>query len=302
MSLFNFAVAKTIMHVPKPIVSYFAKGYIAGPTLEDAVRVTKELNSQGMMTTIDILGEFITDIRQAVEFKDQALGILRAIDKENLNSNLSIKPTQMGLLLDKERCYSLIREMVSEAEKINSFVRIDMEDIATTDDTLECFRQLRSEYAGHVGTVLQSYLRRTPQDIGDLDHGYQNYRLCKGIYVEPRLHAWKNPQAINRNFIHCLEQMLKQGAYAAIATHDELLVYEAMHLVRKLGLKPDQYEFQMLLGVDEELREIILKGGHRLRIYVPFGRDWLPYSKRRLKENPAIAQHALKQLIGINKH
>lgn len=302
MSLFNYAVAKTIMHVPKPIVSYFAKGYIAGPTLADAVRLSKELNQQGMLTTIDILGEFITRIEQAIEFKDQALEILRTIEREKLQGNLSIKPTQMGLLIDKERCAALIRELVEEAKKLNNFVRIDMEDIATTDATLELFRQLREEYAGHVGTVLQSYLRRTPQDIVNLDQGYQNYRLCKGIYVEPRLHAWKNPQAINRNFIHSLEQMLQQGAYAAIATHDELLVYEAMHLVRKMGLSPEQYEFQMLLGVDEELREIILKAGHRLRIYVPYGKDWLPYSKRRLKENPSIAQHALKQMIGINKH
>lgn len=290
------------MHVPKPIVSYFAKGYIAGSTLADAVRVSKELNQQGMMTTIDILGEFITDINQAVAFKNDALEILRTIEREKIAGNLSIKPTQMGLLLDKERCFELIRELVAEAKERNSFVRIDMEDIATTDDTLECFRTMRQEFPGHVGTVLQSYLRRTPQDITDHLDGYQNYRLCKGIYVEPRTHAWKNPQAINRNFVVCLEQMIRQGAYPAIATHDELLVFEAMHLVRSMGLTPDQYEFQMLLGVDEELREIILAGGHRLRIYVPYGQDWLPYSKRRLKENPSIAQHALKQMIGINKH
>lgn len=302
MSLFNFAVAKTIMHVPRPIVSYFAKGYIAGSTLDDAVRVSKDLNRQGMMTTIDILGEFITQFDQAVSFKDQALEILQTIDREQLDGNLSIKPTQMGLLLDKNRCFELIQELVVEAQKLGSFVRIDMEDIGTTDATLEIFDHLRKEYPGHVGTVLQSYLHRTPQDIVDHVEGYQNYRLCKGIYVEPRLHAWKNPQAINRNFIHCLELMLKQGAYAAIATHDELLVYETMHLVRKLGLSPDKYEFQMLLGVDEELREIILKEGHRLRIYVPYGVDWLPYSRRRLKENPSIAQHALKQMLGLNKH
>lgn len=302
MSLFNYAVAKTIMHVPKPIVSYFAKGYIAGPTLADAVRVSRELNQQGMLTTIDILGEFITRFDQAIAFQQQALEILRTIDREKIQGNLSIKPTQMGLLLDRERCFGLIRELVEEAKKFNSFVRIDMEDIGTTDATLELFANLRRDYPGHVGTVLQSYLRRTPRDIIALDNGYQNYRLCKGIYVEPRLHAWKNPQAINRNFIHCLELMLQQGAYPAIATHDELLVYEAMHLVRKLGLTPDKYEFQMLLGVDEELREIILKEGHRLRIYVPYGEDWLPYSKRRLKENPSIAQHALKQMFGITKH
>ena len=302
MSLFNFAVAKTIMHVPKPIVSYFAKGYIAGSALTDAVQVSKDLNRQGMMTTIDILGEFITQFEQAVDFKDQALEILRTIEREKIDGNLSIKPTQMGLLLDKDRCFELIHELVAEAKKLGSFVRIDMEDIGTTDDTLAIFDKLRDEYPGHVGTVLQSYLHRTPQDVINLDNGYQNYRLCKGIYVEPRLHAWKNPMAINRNFIHSLELMLQQGAYAAIATQDELLVYEAMHLVRKMGLTPDKYEFQMLLGVDEELREIILKEGHRLRIYVPYGVDWLPYSRRRLKENPSIAQHALKQMLGINKH
>ncbi len=302
MSLFNYAVSKTIMHVPKPIVSYFAKGYIAGSALADAVQVTRDLNQQGMMTTIDILGEFITRIDQAVGFKDNGLTILQTIEREKLDANLSIKPTQMGLLLDKERCFELIHELVEEAKNLGNFVRIDMEDIATTDDTLEFFRKLREEYPGHVGTVLQSYLRRTPHDILDLNDGYQNYRLCKGIYVEPRTHAWKNPQAINRNFTVCLEQLFRQGSYVGIATHDELLVFEAMNLIRQMELKPDQYEFQMLLGVDEELREIILGGGHRLRIYVPYGEDWLPYSKRRLKENPAIAQHALKQMLGINKH
>ncbi|MCW8859706.1 MAG: proline dehydrogenase family protein [Deltaproteobacteria bacterium] len=302
MSLFNFAVSKTIMHVPKPIVSHFAKGYIAGSTLADAVRVTKDLNRQGMMTTIDILGEFITRIDQAISFKDDGLNILRTIEREKLDANLSIKPTQMGLLIDKDRCFEIIRELVAEAKKINNFVRIDIEDVTTTDDTFAFFRKLREEFPGHVGTAFQSYLRRTPLDVVDLADGYQNYRLCKGIYIESRKHAWKNPQAINRNFMVSLEKLLKQGAYVGIATHDELLVFEAMTLVREMGLKPDQYEFQMLLGVDEEMREIILAGGHRLRVYVPFGEDWLPYSKRRLKENPAIAQHALKQMLGINKH
>jgi len=302
MSLFNFAVSKTIMHVPKPIVSHFAKGYIAGSTLADAAQVTRDLNQQGMMTTIDILGEFITRFDQAIAFKNNALEILRTIDQEKLDGNLSIKPTQMGLLLDKDGCFDLIQEIVDEAKKINNFVRIDMEDIETTDDTLDFYRRLREEYPGHVGTVLQSYLRRTPADISALNDGYQNYRLCKGIYVEPRLHAWKHPDAINRNFTECLRQLFEQGAYVGIATHDELLVFEAMNLIYKMGLTPDQYEFQMLLGVDEEMREIIIKNGHRLRIYVPFGEDWLPYSKRRLKENPTIAQHALKQMLGLNKH
>ena len=290
------------MHVPKPIVSHFAKGYIAGSTLADAVQVTKDLNQQGMMTTIDILGEFITEFEQAITFKDDGLEILRTIDREKLNANLSIKPTQMGLLLDEDRSFDIIRELVVEAQKLNNFVRIDIEDVPVTDVTFKFFRKLREEFPGHVGTALQGYLRRTPQDIIDLADGFQNYRLCKGIYIESRKNSWKNPQAINRNFMASLELLFKQEAYVGIATHDELLIFESMKLIRDLGLKPDQYEFQMLLGVDEELREIILADGHRLRIYVPYGEDWLPYSKRRLKENPTIAQHALKQMLGLNKH
>ncbi len=302
MSLFNYVVSKTIMHVPKPIVSHFAKGYIAGSTLADAVQVTKDLNQQGIMTTIDILGEFITDFEQAVAFKNDGLEILQTIDREKLDANLSIKPTQMGLLLDEERCFDIIRELVVEAKKLNNFVRIDIEDVPVTDVTFQFFRKLREEFPGHVGTAFQGYLRRTPQDVIDLGDGFQNYRLCKGIYIESRKDAWKNPQAINGNFMASLELLFKQGAYVGIATHDELLIFESMKLIRELGLKPDQYEFQMLLGVDEELREIILAAGHRLRIYVPYGEDWLPYSKRRLKENPTIAQHALKQMLGLNKH
>ncbi len=302
MSLFNYAVAKTIMYVPKPIVSFFAKGYIAGSTLADAVQVTKDLNQQGMMTTIDILGEFITEFEQAVAFKNDGLKILQIIDREKLDANLSIKPTQMGLLLDENRCFDIIRELIVEAKKLDNFVRIDIEDVPVTDVTFKFFRKLREEFPGHVGTAFQSYLRRTPQDVIDLGNGFQNYRLCKGIYIESRKNAWKNPEAINGNFMASLELLFKQGAYVGIATHDELLIFESMKLIRELGLKPDQYEFQMLLGVDEEMREIILAAGHRLRIYIPYGEDWLPYSKRRLKENPTIAQHALKQMLGLNKH
>jgi proline dehydrogenase len=302
MSLFNYAVSKTIMHVPRPIVSHFAKGYIAGSTLADAARVTRELNQQGIMTTIDILGEFITNFDQAIAFKDDALNIIRTIDHEKLDGNLSIKPTQMGLLLDREGCFNLIHEIVAEAKYLGMLVRIDMEDVKTTDDTLDFFVRLREEFPGYVGTVLQACLRRTPFDISALREGNQNYRLCKGIYIETRQHAWKHPAAINRNYRECLKQLFEQEAYVGIATHDELLIFEAMNLIRQMDIKPDRYEFQMLLGVDEELREIIVQNGHRLRVYVPFGKDWLPYSKRRLKENPNIARHALRQMLRTNKH
>ncbi len=287
------------MHVPGPIVGHFAKGYIAGSALDDAVGVTRDLNRQGIMSTIDILGEFITSMNQAGFFKEECLKILTAIHAEGLNANLSLKPTQLGLSLDRGACFENLREIVAYAASLKSFVRIDMEDHPCTDDTLGFFRRLREEYPGHVGTGLQSYLRRTAADIEALADGELNFRLCKGIYNEPRRHAYKDPYVVNRNFIHCLEKLFRKKAYVGIATHDEKLVFEALRLIDTYGLKRDEYEFQMLLGVDEELREIIVSGGHRLRVYVPFGKDWLPYSRRRLKENPSIARHALRQMLGM---
>ncbi len=299
MSLFNFLVSKTIMHVPGPIVGFFAKGYIAGEDLAAAVATTRDLNRKGMAATIDILGEFIKTREEATFFKQQCLDILNGINSEGLDANLSLKPTQMGLELDKEFAYANIREIVAQAANQNNFVRIDMEDHPCTDDTLEFFRRLREEFPGHVGVVLQSYLRRTLDDIENLSDGLLHFRLCKGIYNEPRRIAYKDMAIINRSFVCCLEKMFEKKAYVGIATHDEKLVFEAQQLINKFGLKRDEYEFQMLLGVDPDLRNILVEQGHRLRIYVPFGKSWLPYSKRRLKENPSIAGHALKQMLGM---
>jgi len=301
MSLFNLLVSKTIMHIPGPLVGYFAKGYIAGERLDDAVRVTRDLNGQGIMTTIDVLGEFITTLDQARFFKEQCLEILQRIDADGLDANLSLKPTQMGLLIDRDQAFANIREIVASAAEKGGFVRIDMEDISCTDATLELYRTLRDEFPGHVGVVLQSYLRRTSDDIAALADAPLNFRLCKGIYNEPRTAAYKDPFVINRHYMHCLEKMFAAGAYVGIATHDEKLVFEALRLIEKFDLKPEQYEFQMLLGVDEELRKIIVDAGHRLRVYVPYGESWLPYSRRRLKENPGIAEHALRQMLGMRK-
>ena len=299
MSLFNFLVSKTIMHVPGPIVGIFARGYIAGEELKHAVEVTRDLNSKGMMATIDILGEFIKKQDEATYFKEQCLEILKGIDREQLDANLSLKPTQMGLELDKKFAFANIREIVELAAGLNNFVRIDMEDHPCTDDTLEFFRRLREEFPGHVGVVLQSYLRRTLDDIEALSDGLLHFRLCKGIYNEPREIAYKDMTIINRSFVCCLDMMFGKGAYVGIATHDEKLIFESLQLIRKYRLQRDDYEFQMLLGVDQELRDLLVKDGHRLRVYVPFGKSWLPYSKRRLKENPSIAQHALRQMLGM---
>lgn len=297
MSLFNYLVSKTIMHIPGPIVGFFAKGYIAGEQLSDAVRVGRQLNEQGMMLTIDILGEFIKTKDEAEFFKNQCLEILETIHREKLDANLSLKPTQMGMLLDEQFAFANIREIIVKAAELDNFVRIDMEDIECTDKTLEYYRRLRDEFPKNVGVVLQAYLRRTPQDIEGLSDKPMHYRLCKGIYNEPRSAAWKDMAIINRSYTECLERMFKHGAYVGIATHDEKLVFEALRLIDKYGLKKDQYEFQMLLGVDPELRQILLDAGHRLRVYLPYGESWMPYSRRRLKENPNIARHALLQML-----
>lgn len=298
MSLIKFLISKTIMHVPGPIVAYFAKGYVAGPALYDAIVAVKELNDKGMMATIDILGEFITTQDEATYYRDSCFDILDTIAREKVDANLSLKPTQMGLTLDKDFGFEMIKEIVERANKLDNFVRIDMEDTPATDDTLGFYRKLREEFPGHVGTVLQSYLRRTPQDIDDLSDGEMNFRLCKGIYNESRVHAYKDMDIVNKNFVFCLDKLFAKKAYVGIATHDEKLVFESLRLIEKYGLKKDEYEFQMLLGVDETLRQIIVDGGHRLRVYTPFGKDWMPYSRRRLKENPSIATHALRQMMG----
>ncbi len=299
MSLFNFLVAKTIMYVPGPIVGHFAKRYIAGETMKDAVQVTRELNQKRVMATIDVLGEFIDTKEDALSFKKQCLDILETIARDGLDANLSLKPSQMGLLLDKDFAFENIRHIVARADALGIFVRIDMEDITCTDATLDFFRQLRMEFKGRVGTVLQSYLRRTSHDIEDLADHYLNFRLCKGIYNEPWQAAYKDPEIINSNYVHCLEKLFRHGAYVGIATHDEKLVFEALRLIETYGLKPDAYEFQMLLGVNEAMRDMLVAEGHRMRVYVPFGKSWLPYSRRRLNENPMIASHACKQILGL---
>ncbi|NOX88787.1 MAG: proline dehydrogenase [Calditrichaeota bacterium] len=300
MSLLDKMVVWSLPLVPKPIVKIFSKIYIAGSKLEDGVVTVRKLNKKGMMATMDLLGEFCDTKEKAEKAADAYIEILHTIQSEGLNSNVSLKPTHMGLLIDKEFCYRNIRRIVAEAEKLNNFVRIDMEDHTTTTDTIEMYLRLKEEFDDHVGTVIQAYLRRTMEDINHLIKHKANLRLCKGIYVEPREIAYKDMAIINENFKYNLEKLLANGCYVGIATHDEKLVWHALMLIEKYNLKPEQYEFQMLLGVDEKLREIIVNAGHRLRVYVPFGEDWYGYSTRRLKENPKMAGIVFKRVMRLS--
>ncbi|MEH0018011.1 MAG: proline dehydrogenase family protein [Desulfobacter sp.] len=297
MSLFNYTVSKTIMHVPSPIVRFFAKDYVAGKDINDAVAVCRDLEAKGMVSTLDILGEYITQKDQALPFKDECIHILKTIHKLGLKSNLSIKPSQMGLKLDYDFALQNLRDVVAEAAARDGFVRIDMEDVDCNEPTVEIYKILRREFPGHVGTALQSYMRNAMDHLEHLKDAPLNLRLVKGIFIVNRQQAWKAPELITRNYVQLLERMFELGAYVGIATHDEVLYYEAQRLIRKFGLTPDQYEFQMLLGVDPELRDLIVSEGHRLRVYIPYGREWLGYSRRRLLENPNIARAGLQQVL-----
>lgn len=289
--------------MPKKLVWVFSKEYIAGETTADAVKTSKKLNAQGIKVTIDILGEFIEDLKKAEENKQEYLDLIDVFEKEKIDGNYSLKPTSFGLLIDKEVCYNHVREVVAKAASYGNFVRIDMEDSPCTDLEIELFRRIKKEFPKNVGLVLQAYMKRTLQDIKNMEdiHSEEtpvNFRLCKGIYVEPAEIAYKDYDEINDHYIENLDYMLQKGIYPGIATHDRNLVTRAFELLEKYNVpKTGKYEFQMLYGVTPKLRQEILDKGHTVRVYVPYGKDWFGYSTRRIKENPRMAMHITKAIF-----
>ena len=296
MSLVDAAIVRLLPAVPRPVVRKISERYIAGEELDDALRLVRLLNDQGKLATIDVLGEEIAEPDEARAIAGAYREAFEAIERGRLDSNVSIKPTALGLKLGYDLFRSNLVDVVSDAARRGNFVRIDMEDNTTTDATLRIYRELHGRL-GNLGCVLQAYMRRTLRDIDELPAEKPSVRLCKGIYVEPRKIAWKGYDTVRANYVAALEKLLVRGIYVGIATHDEYLAAQAVALVDKHGVERDRYEFQMLLGVDDELRRILVAGGHRLRVYVPYGRDWYPYSMRRLRENPEVARHVLRALI-----
>lgn len=300
--MINKCIAALLPYMPKRLVWQFSKEYIAGDNLGEAISNSLLLNRNKMVTTLDVLGEFITTLEEAEANKKEYLELIDAAEKAGVNGNYSLKPTFFGLLLDKSVCFQHIREVVKKAAEYNSFVRLDMEDSPCTDDTIDMYLRLREEFPAHVGVVLQVYLKRTVADIEKLaavntaTHPV-NLRLCKGIYVEPAAIAYKDYNKINSQFLTCIELMLKNGMYPAIATHDVNVINPAYELIEKYGASKERYEFQMLYGVTPKLRQSIIDKGHTMRIYVPFGAQWFGYSTRRLKENPAMAGVIIKALF-----
>ncbi len=298
MFLINNLIVNFVKIMPKSVVHIFARRYIAGEQLEDAVRVTGELNEKGIVATIDVLGESINNKKEAEAAKKECISVLEAINKNNLDANLSIKPTQLGLIIDKEFCLQQISEILDVAKSYNNFVRMDMEDSSVTASTLEVFTKLNKKY-DNVGIVLQSYLRRTLNDVGQLKINNTNYRLCKGIYIEPENIAFKEREEVRKNFIQSLELMLDNGNYVGIATHDEYLINEAYRMIKEKNIPKNKFEFQMLYGVTEHLRDKINSDGYKIRIYIPYGEHWYPYSVRRLKENPQLAWYITKSIFSV---
>ncbi|MFI5202737.1 MAG: proline dehydrogenase family protein [Candidatus Kapaibacterium sp.] len=303
MNVFNQALSWVLPVIPKSIVRKVSERYIAGATLDDAMRTVQSLNAKGAMATTDVLGEFIKSLDEARANTAECCEVLRRLHKDGLQGNLSIKLTSLGLALDLEVCEKNVREiLVTARENGKLFVRIDMENSPYTTQTIDLYRALRREFA-NVGVVLQAYLRRTKNDVemliaeGVTGKLATNVRLCKGIYVEREEIAFQGRKEIQDNYLACLESLIAARAYIGIATHDDVLIHGAKKLLEKYRVNNDAFEFQMLLGVRESVRDALIREGFRLRVYVPFGVDWYGYSMRRLKENPKMAGYIAKALF-----
>jgi proline dehydrogenase len=289
VALLDRSIVRVLPAVPRSIVRRISDRYIAGSGLADAIRVVRDLNAQGKMATIDVLGEESASRRETLDIVRAYHDVFEAIERERLDSNVSVKLTGLGLNLAYELCRANLEKVVRHAAESGNLVRIDMEDSSCTSDTLQLYRELREAGLDNVGIVLQAYLRRTIRDIRSLAPLRPNVRLCKGIYVEPPLIAYRDFDEVRENFVRCLDELLRVGSYVGIATHDKWLISEGQRLVEQHGLTREQYEFQMLLGVTQRAGDRLVRDGHRLRIYVPFGKEWYRYSIRRLQENPKIA-------------
>ncbi len=296
MNIFNRLMVGTIELLPKKLVRVFANKYIAGDKIEEAIQKVRELNDKKMVCTMDVLGESIKNKDEAILSKNESIEVLESINKTGIKSNLSVKLTMIGLTIDYELCKSLVNEILECAKSYNNFVRIDMEDSPVTDLTINIYEEMRKKF-DNVGLVFQSYMRRTEKDILRLVKEKSNFRLCKGIYIEPESIAFKKRNEVRDNYLKLLRIIFENKTYVGIATHDDFLIEKAKEMITEFGLTKNDYEFQMLLGVREKARGKIVSEGHKMRIYVPFGERWYQYSIRRFKENPNMAGQVIKSIF-----
>ena len=297
-NLLHKLIVAPLPYIPKSMVWQLSQRYVAGTHLDAACRTVKAANDIGCSATVDVLGEDSATLDQVETARDLYFAALAAIEDRGLDCNASVKLSDMGLRFDTSLTFDVMESIVDRAARHRNFVRIDMEDSSVTDITLNIYRRLREQH-DNVGTVVQSCLKRTEADVQSmLDDGIAHLRLCKGIYIEPEDIAWTAADDIRDSYQRLLVQLFEGGATkVGIATHDPLLVDHALATIERLGVDKTRYEFQMLLGVAGTLRGRLIADGHPLRIYVPFGERWHAYSMRRLRENPGIAMHIIKNLF-----
>ncbi len=274
-----------------------ADRFVAGETIEAAINAVTKLNRQGILATLDHLGEFVNSSEEAVASADYCVRTLDAIQESGVKSHLSLKMTQLGLDISKSLCMDNMRRILSKAKQYGNFVRIDMEDYAHNEITLEIFRELRQEFGETVGLVIQSYLYKSEQDIADLNEFHPNLRIVKGAYKEPSSVAFPDKADVDKNYIKLVEQQLIYGNYAAIATHDEVIINHLKGFIKEHSIPLTQFEFQMLYGIRTQLQEELAAQGYTVRVYVPYGDDWYGYFMRRLAERPANVGFVVKSMF-----
>ena len=302
MGLLNSMVVKTAPYLPRFIIGKIASRYIAGVSIEDGISLVKRLNQKGFSGSLDFLGEEVTDIRKATKITKSYCEILDAIEEAGVDCNVSLKLTSMGLNIDREICWLNFKTVLDTARKYNNFVRIDMEDSSVTQLTIDMYKRARAYYP-NVGTVLQSYMKRTVDDVAALIEDNPNLRICKGAYKESADIAYQDREEIRNNYLQAVSMMFSKGAYVALATHDTNLIGRLEAIIAEKGIARDAYEFQALSGVPvENTLERLVKENHKVRYYIPFGSEWHAYSLRRMKENPDIWKYTLKALFFRSRH
>ncbi len=297
MNPLNSFIVSALQLFPKGLVKRFAMRYIAGEDISDAIRLVRRINSENKTATVDVLGENVSTKQEASDSAKAGLEVLEEIKKNGLNANLSIKLTQFGLNVGTDFCFDNVKEVLDFAKASGNFVRIDMEDSTTIDATLKIYEKLRNAGYDNTGVVIQSYMRRSENDVKRLIQMKASVRVVKGIYVEPESIAFKRKEEIRNSFARLVGMLMEGNCRVAIATHDEKVIGSSSDLIKKFSPSADAYEFQMLLGVRADLGNKLVEDGHKLRVYVPFGKQWYPYVIRRFKENPQVAGYVLKSIL-----
>jgi proline dehydrogenase len=284
----------------------FAQRFVAGETLTEALDVVRALNAKGISASLDLLGESVSNEREARAARDEYLRILDRINETKLNANVSVKLTAMGLDIDQELCVAVMQDILTRAQRYDTFVRIDMEASAYTETTIKLFEErFYPVYKNHVGVVLQSYLYRTFADVEQMNSLRARVRLCKGAYKEPPSVAYPEKKDVDANYVKCMRELMLKGNYPGIATHDPAMVTEAKRWAKEQAIGKDRFEFQMLYGVRRDLQDSLVRDGYRVRVYVPFGTQWYPYLMRRLAERPAnvafITGNVIREALHVRR-